>query len=54
MRKKEEKDTRARGRIKEKVLEKYEHMSFKQFDENDPNFNKIIVHIHRVLKMTTA
>jgi hypothetical protein len=29
MRKKEEKDTRARGRIKEKVLEKYEHMSFK-------------------------
>lgn len=54
MRKKEEKDTRARSRIKEKVLTKFEQMSFKQFEENDPNFNKIIIHIHRLLKMTTA
>ena len=56
MDKKQEKDERARIRIKEQVLEIYENekKSFDQIEENDPNFNKIIVHIDRVLKITTA
>jgi hypothetical protein len=49
-----EKDERARIRIKEQVLQIYEKKTFQQFEENDPNFNKIIVHIERVLKITTA
>jgi len=35
-------------------LQIYEDKSFAQFEENDPNFNKVIVHIERVLKITTA
>jgi hypothetical protein len=54
MKKKGEKDERARIRIKEQVLQIYEKKTFEQFEENDPNFNKIIVHIERVLKITTA
>ena len=54
MQKKSEKDERARIRIKEQVLQIYEQKTFEQFKENDPNFNKIIVHIERVLKITTA
>lgn len=54
MNKKSEKDERARVRIKEQVLQIYEHKTFQKFEENDPNFNKIIVHIERVLKITTA
>ena len=49
-----EKDIRARARIKEKVLNIYEQENFTKFEENDPNFNKIIVHIERILKITTA
>lgn len=49
-----EKDERLRVRIKDQVLQIYEEKTFKQFEENDPNFNKIIVHIERVLKITTA
>ena len=54
LKKKAEKDERARIRIKEQVLEIYEQKNFEQIEENDPNFNKIIVHIERVLKITTA
>ena len=54
MAKKGAKDQRQRLRIKEQVLQIYEQQTFKQFEENDPNFNKIIVHIERVLKITTA
>ena len=36
------------------MLQIYEEKTFQQFEENDPNFNKIIVHIERVLKITTA
>lgn len=54
MKKKNEKDERARVRIKEQVLQIYEQKTFEQFTEQDPNFNKIIVHIERVLKITTA
>lgn len=54
LKKKGEKDERARIRIKEQVLQIYEKKTFQQFEENDPNFNKIIVHIERVLKITTA
>lgn len=32
----------------------YEHKTFENFEEKDPNFNKIIVHIERLLKITTA
>ena len=49
-----EKDERLRVRIKDQVLQIYEEKTFKQFEDNDPNFNKIIVHIERVLKITTA
>lgn len=49
-----EKDERLRVRIKDQVLQMYEEKTFKQFEENDPNFNKIIVHLERVLKITTA
>ena len=49
-----EKDERSRVRIKDQVLQIYEAKSFKQFEEKDPNFNRIIVHIERVLKITTA
>jgi len=52
--KKGAKDERQRLRIKEQVLQIYEQQTFKQFEENDPKFNKIIVHIERVLKITTA
>lgn len=48
------KDERARLRIKEKVLHMYEQTNFVKFEENDPNFNKIIVHIERILKISTA
>lgn len=48
------KDERARIRIKEQVLRIYEKKTFETFDEKDPNFNKIIVHIERLLKITTA
>ena len=55
MQKKHEKDERARIRIKEQVLEIYEDKNGQQYaEENDPNFTKIIVHIERVLKITTA
>lgn len=54
LKKKAEKDERARIRIKEQVLEIYEQKNFEQIEENDPNFNKIIVHIERVLKITTT
>lgn len=55
MQKKHEKDERARIRIKEQVLEIYEDRNGQQYaEENDPNFTKIIVHIERVLKITTA
>jgi len=54
LQKKSEKDERARVRIKEQVLQIYEQKTFQKFEENDPNFNKIIVHIERVLKITTA
>jgi hypothetical protein len=55
MQKKNEKDERARIRIKEQVLEIYEDKNGQQYaEENDPNFTKIIVHIERVLKITTA
>lgn len=54
LQKKGEKDERARIRIKEQVLQIYEQKTFEQFEENDPNFNKIIIHIERVLKITTA
>ena len=36
------------------MLNIYEQKTFQKFEENDPNFNKIIVHINRVLKITTA
>lgn len=49
-----EKDERSRVRIKDQVLQIYEAKSFAQFEEHDPNFNKVIVHIERVLKVTTA
>ena len=49
-----EKDERSRVRIKDQVLQIYEAKSFQQFEENDPNFNKVIVHIERLLKITTA
>jgi len=52
--KKAEKDERARIRIKEQVLEIYEQKTFEQFEENDPAFNRIVTHIERVLKLTTA
>ena len=32
----------------------YEKKTFETFEEKDPNFNKIIVHIERLLKITTA
>ena len=54
LKKKGEKDERSRIRIKEQVLQIYEQKTFEQFEENDPNFNKIIVHIERILKITTA
>ena len=49
-----EKDERQRIRIKEKVLQIFEAENFDKFVENDPNFNKIVVHIERILKITTA
>ena len=36
------------------MLQIYEQKTFEQFEENDPKFKKIIVHIERVLKITTA
>ena len=49
-----EKDERSRVRIKDQVLQIYEAKSFLALEENDPNFNRVIVHIERVLKITTA
>ena len=49
-----EKDERSRIRIKEKVLQIFEAENQSKFVENDPNFNKIVVHIERILKITTA
>ena len=49
-----EKEERSRVRIKDQVLQIYEAKSFQKLEENDPNFNRIIVHIERVLKITTA
>ena len=54
MNKKSLKDERARIRIKEQVLNIYEKKTLENFEEKDPNFNKIIVHIERLLKITTA
>ena len=54
MNKKHEKDIRARDRIQQTVLKKFELTSFGYFEEVDPNFNRILLHIHRVLKMTQA
>ena len=54
MNKKSLKDERARVRIKEQVLRLYEQKTFANFEEKDPNFNKIIMHIERLLKITTA
>ena len=54
MKRQNEKDERARIRIKEKVLQMYEQENFSKFEEDDPNYNKIIVHIERILKITTA
>ena len=48
------KDERGRIRIKEQVIRIYEQKNFEKMEENDPNFNKIISHIERLLKMTTA
>jgi hypothetical protein len=41
-------------RIKQEVLNIYESKTFEKIEDNDPNFNKIIVHIERILKITTA
>lgn len=38
-----DKDERARNRIKDKVLTMYENETFQKFEENDPNFNKVII-----------
>ena len=32
----------------------YEQQNFTKFSEYDPNFNKIVVHIERILKIATA
>jgi len=52
--KQREKDERRNVRIKEQVLHMYEQMTFDKFKDNDPNYNKIIVFIERILKITTA
>ena len=54
LKKQQKKDERAAVRIKEQVLQMYEQKTFQKFEDNDPNFNKIIVHIERLLKITTA
>ena len=36
------------------MLDIFENKTYKHIEDNDPNFNKIIVHIERVLKITTA
>lgn len=50
----DEKEKRQNVRIKEQVLNMYEQNTYQKFEDNDPNFNKVIVHINRVLKITTA
>jgi hypothetical protein len=54
LKKLEEKNQRGRIRIKEQVLQIYEEKAMTQFDEKDPMFNKIIVHIQRVIKIMKA
>jgi len=54
LKKLDEKNQRGRIRIKEQVLQIYEEKSMKQFNEKDPMFNKIIVHIQRVIKIMKA
>ena len=54
MNKQEVKKQRGRIRIKEQVLQIYEQKSMKKFVENDPMFNKLIVHIQRVIKIMKA
>jgi hypothetical protein len=54
LKRKADKDERARVRIKQQVLQIYEEKTYEQFEEKDPNFNKIIIHIERLLKITTA
>lgn len=54
LKKQEEKNQRGRIRIKEQVLQIYEEKTMKQFTEKDPMFNKIIVHIQRVIKIMKA
>lgn len=54
LKKLEEKNQRGRIRIKEQVLQIYEEKAMTLFDEKDPMFNKIIVHIQRVIKIMKA
>lgn len=54
MKKKDQKDIRARERIQKTVMKKFEISTFQHFEEVDPNFNRLLMHIHRVLKMTQA
>lgn len=54
MKKKGAKDSRALVRMKEQVMHLYEKEYEKQFQEKDPYFNKVIIHLERVHKLTTA
>lgn len=49
-----EKENRARVRIKEKLLMIHEKNSMKKFEENDPGFNRTVIHLKRVVKIMTA
>lgn len=50
----QEKDERARIRLKENVLKIYEQKNFEEVEDNDASYNKVIIHIERLLKITTA
>jgi len=54
LKKREAKELRGKVRIKQQVLHMYEQKTFDQFEESDPNYNKVIVFIERILKITTA
>lgn len=54
MKKQNQKDERARIRIKEQLIMIYEKKSMAKFEDLDPGFNRLIVHIKRVIKIMMA
>ena len=54
LKKKNEKDEKLRGIIKQKVLEMYQGQAKEVFQDDDMWYNRVMADIHRLLKILTA